>query len=147
MSDRYHLAQANIIYAVDSLKSETLADFHELALVVDAIARKTPGFVWRLESLFDLPEDPYVLNVSVWENLETLREFVYRGAHADSLRLRRKWFKPPRSAPSVLWWLPVGSLPDNDEAMARLARLRAKGPTPEAFTFRRLFPPPVNAPT
>ncbi|HEU5155867.1 MAG TPA: DUF3291 domain-containing protein [Streptosporangiaceae bacterium] len=144
MSDRYHLAQANIIYAVDSLKSETLADFHEMAVVVDALARKTAGFVWRLESLFDLPENPYVLNISVWEDLESLRKFVYSGAHADSLKLRKKWFKPPKSAPSVLWWMPAGELPDNDEGMARLATLRARGPTPDAFTFRRSFPPPTT---
>lgn len=144
MSNRYHLAQANIVYAVDSLKSETLADFHEMGLVVDALARKTPGFVFRLESLFDLPEDPYVLNISVWETLQALREFTYRGEHAEALRMRRKWFKPPRGAPAVLWWLPAGSLPDNDEGMARLATLNAKGPTPEAFTFRRLFPQPES---
>lgn len=143
MSGEYHLAQANILYAVDSLKSETLADFHELALKIDAMARAAPGFVFRLESLFDLPEDPYMLNISVWEDMATLREFTYRGEHAGSLRIRRKWFKPPRGAPSVLWWVPVGSLPDVGESMARLDLLNAKGPTQEAFTFRRAFPPPV----
>ncbi|GAA2596374.1 DUF3291 domain-containing protein [Streptomyces tubercidicus] len=144
MSDQYHLAQANILYAVDSLKSETLAGFHELALEIDALARKAPGFVFRLESLFDLPEDPYMLNISVWESMESLRDFTYRGDHAESLRMRRTWFKPPRSAPSVLWWLPAGTLPDVNESMARLEMLNAKGPTPEAFTFRRMFQPPVS---
>ncbi|WP_055564738.1 MULTISPECIES: DUF3291 domain-containing protein [Streptomyces] len=144
MSATYHLAQANILYAVDSLKSETLASFHELALTVDALARKAPGFVFRLESLFDLPEDPYMLNVSVWETMESLRDFTYQGEHADSLRIRRTWFKPPRGAPSVLWWVPEGSLPDVDESMARLGMLNAKGPTPDAFTFRRPFPPPQS---
>jgi hypothetical protein len=28
--------------------------------------------------------------------------------------------------------------------MARLGMLNAKGPTPEAFTFRRSFPPPLS---
>ncbi|MCC6193151.1 MAG: DUF3291 domain-containing protein [Burkholderiales bacterium] len=32
-----------------------------------------------------------------------------------------------------------------DEAMARLAHLRAHGPTPRAFTFRQAFPPPDAA--
>ncbi len=144
MTGNYHLAQANILYAVDSLKSETLASFHELALDIDKLARESPGFVFRLESLFDLPEDPYVLNISVWESLAAVREFTYRGEHADSLKIRRQWFKPPRGAPSVLWWLPVGSLPDVDESMARLGTLNAKGATEDAFTFRRAFPPPVS---
>lgn len=144
MSGNYHIAQANILYAVDSLKSETLASFHELALDVDALARKSPGFVFRMESLVDLPENPYMLNISVWETLAALRDFTYRGEHAESLRIRRKWFKPPRGAPSVLWWLPEGSLPDVDESMARLGMLNAKGASQEAFTFRRPFPPPLS---
>lgn len=144
MTGKYHLAQANILYAVDSLKSETLASFHELALDIDKLARESPGFVFRIESLVDLPEDPYMLNVSVWESMDALRAFTYRGEHADSLKIRRQWFKPPRGAPSVLWWLPEGSLPDVDESMARLAMLNAKGATAEAFTFRRAFPPPQS---
>jgi hypothetical protein len=42
----------------------------------------------------------------------------------------------------VLWWVPPGYLPDVAEAEERLELLRRIGPSTEAFTFRRWFPPP-----
>jgi hypothetical protein len=44
----------------------------------------------------------------------------------------------------VLWWVPSGHRPSVAEAILRLELLRAKGPTPEAFTFRNAFPPPES---
>jgi hypothetical protein len=44
-----------------------------------------------------------------------------------------------------LWWVPRGHIPTIDEAMARLETVRRQGPTAEAFTFRRAFPPPDAA--
>jgi hypothetical protein len=40
-----------------------------------------------------------------------------------------------------LWWIPDGAIPTVDEAVERLEHLRAHGPTPTAFTFRRRFEP------
>jgi len=41
--------------------------------------------------------------------------------------------------------VPRGHRPSITEAIARLDLLRAKGPSSEAFTFRRSFPPPGAA--
>ena len=46
----------------------------------------------------------------------------------------------------VLWWLPAGQIPTVEDGMTRLERLRSRGPTPEAFTFRARFPPPHRSP-
>jgi hypothetical protein len=46
----------------------------------------------------------------------------------------------------VLWWVPRGHRPEIGEAIAKLERLRAVGPTAEAFTFRKAFPPPDAEP-
>jgi hypothetical protein len=42
----------------------------------------------------------------------------------------------------VLWWVPAGYTPTVAEAIGRLELLRRHGPSPQAFTFRSLFPPP-----
>jgi hypothetical protein len=42
----------------------------------------------------------------------------------------------------ALWWIPAGHRPTIAEAIAKLEMLRSKGPTAEAFTFRKAFPPP-----
>ena len=45
----------------------------------------------------------------------------------------------------VLWWIPAGTIPTIEEAKRRLDLLRANGPSPEAFTFKRRFPAPAAA--
>jgi hypothetical protein len=41
----------------------------------------------------------------------------------------------------VLWWIPAGKIPTLRQGIARLGRLRAAGPGPEAFTFRDVSAP------
>ena len=80
--------------------------------------------------------------MSVWESVEALAEYVYRSDHTAFLRRRREWFERYGKAYLVLWWVPAGHIPSIDEALARLADLEARGPTPEAFTFAKRFAQP-----
>lgn len=80
-----------------------------------------------------------IVNLSVWQSLEALRAFAYDSAHVDVLRRRREWFERAVAAHLVLWWVPAGHRPTVEEALARLERLRADGPSPAAFTFRTPF--------
>jgi hypothetical protein len=43
----------------------------------------------------------------------------------------------------VLWWIESGTVPAIDDALDRLRRLEVDGPTPDAFTFKDRYPPPV----
>jgi uncharacterized protein DUF3291 len=143
----YHLAQLNIGTPQAPPDSPQLAEFMALLGPVNALADATPGFVWRLRDDGGVgatglrPCGPDILvNMSVWETLESLRDFVYRtGAHLDPMRKRRQWFQPMREPYLVLWWVPAGHVPGLDEAMARLDLLRRDGPGPKAFTFREPF--------
>jgi hypothetical protein len=82
-----------------------------------------------------------LLNMSVWENVESLRHFVYKTMHAELLRQRHAWFEKFAGAYSALWWVPAGHFPGIDEAKKRIAHLDAHGPTQFAFTFNSVFPP------
>ena len=87
-----------------------------------------------------------MVNMSVWEDLESLRDFVYRnGPHLDFMRRRRSWFHPMAVPYLVLWWVPARHIPGLDEALSRLDLLRRDGPGPRAFTFHDPCPPPVPA--
>jgi hypothetical protein len=87
-----------------------------------------------------------IVNLSVWESMEALRAFVYGDAgHLAVMRRRREWFQRMAEAFVVLWWVPAGHVPTVEEAEERLDLLRALGPSPEAFTFRRHFAPPGTA--
>jgi hypothetical protein len=138
-----HLAQLNVAIPRFPVDHPGLAEFIALLPEVNALAERSPGFVWRLqdEEKGDAttlrPFGPDVLvNLSVWESVEALRAFVYRTVHLEPMRRRREWFVPPTEEHLVLWWIPAGTLPTTGEAGERLALLRRIGPSPEAFTFR-----------
>jgi hypothetical protein len=82
-----------------------------------------------------------IVNMSVWESIEDLRNFVFSGKHSEVLRQRRDWFEKLETPITVLWWVPAGHIPSIDEAKKRLAHLQERGPTPFAFSWRTPFPP------
>ncbi|MDA2814125.1 DUF3291 domain-containing protein [Nocardiopsis sp. RSe5-2] len=149
MSD-HHLAQMNIGALRAPLDDPSMADFVTALDPVNALADAAPGFVWRLtdeganDATATRPFGPDVIvNMSVWEDVESLRAFTYRSAdHLDLLRRRRDWFVPLGRPGLVLWWVPAGRLPTPEEGGERLELLRANGPGPDAFTFRDPYPAP-----
>ncbi|MBI3452883.1 MAG: DUF3291 domain-containing protein [Rhodospirillales bacterium] len=145
----WHIVQLNVARAVAPRDSPQLADFMAALDGVNALAEASDGFVWRLKgdsgNATDIKttDDPnFLVNMSVWTSVEALFGFVYRSAHTNVMARRREWFDKPTEAYQVLWWIPAGHVPTVDEALARLAHLRAHGPSPHAFTFKQRHPTP-----
>ena len=148
----YHLAQINIATILAPLDAPIMAGFVEQLEPLNALADASPGFIWRLQdeagdatSIRVFEDECILLNMSVWESMEALRDYVYRSAHLGLLRDRKQWFEVPSEPHLALWWIPAGSLPTPQEAKARLEHLRRHGPTPEAFTFKHAFPAPAES--
>jgi hypothetical protein len=144
----FELAQLNIAWMKEPLDSPLLADFVANLDRINALADRSPGFVWRLETdegdataLRPLGDDVLV-NMSVWKDLESLHAYVYKSDHARIMSRRKEWFHRMQEAYSVLWWVPTGHRPDIVEAKRKLDALRFDGPHAEAFTFRKAFPAP-----
>jgi uncharacterized protein (DUF885 family) len=89
-------------------------------------------------------DERLIVNMSTWESLAALGDFVYRSAHTAVMRNRRKWFAQLRLY-VVLWWVPAGHRPSVAEAEERLRHLDEHGPTPNAFTFQSPYPAPDSA--
>jgi Domain of unknown function (DUF3291) len=87
-----------------------------------------------------LGDDRLIVNMSVWQDLDSLWRFVYDGGHLEVMRRRREWFTG-MGVHLALWWLPAGELPTVEDAERRLAALERDGPTAYAFTFKRAFSP------
>ena len=145
----YYLAQLNIALPAEPLTSPRLAGFMALLEPVNALADRSPGFVWRLQTedgdataVRGFGDDRLIVNLTVWESLEALADYVFGGFHAEVMRRRREWFVHMREAYTVLWWVPAGERPTVVHAERRLASLREHGPTPYAFTVRRPFAAP-----
>ena len=144
----YQLAQINIATLTAPLDSPELRDFVDNLDRINALAEESDGFVWRLKgegndatSLRPLGEN-VIVNMSVWRDAESLRNYVYRSAHVEILRRKREWFLRPTEAIYVLWWVPAGHRPTVEEAVVRLLHLRKHESTPEAFNFGEAFPAP-----
>jgi len=141
-----HLAQVNVAIPREPIDSPALAEFVELLEPVNALADSSPGFVWRLQdesgdatSIRPFEDERILVNMSVWNSVDALWSFVYAGRHLDVMRRRREWFTRLAEAHMALWWIPAGELPSLDDARERVEHLRAHGPTPHAFTFKRCF--------
>jgi hypothetical protein len=144
----YELAQLNIATMKQPLESPGMADFVANLDRINALAEKSPGFVWRLKgdgadatTLRPLGADVLV-NMSVWTDVASLNNYVFKSAHVEIMRRRKQWFTRMREAYAVLWWVRKGHRPTVEEAISKLELLSANGPTKDAFTFKKAFPAP-----
>lgn len=140
----YHLAQINLAQAKDQMDSEVMKGFVERLDEINALAEASPGFIWRLQdesgnaSEIQVFDDPLLLiNMSVWQDIDSLKHYVYRSAHVDLLRDRDAWFDKTVQAHQALWWVPQGHIPSEREGVERLQQLQQQGPSAAAFTFAR----------
>lgn len=145
---QHHLAQLNIARMKFPIESPGMKDFVDNLDTVNGLADRAPGFVWRLQTEegnatdIDFFGPDTLVNMSVWKDVESLHHFVYRTAHAGIMSRRKEWFEKMNESYTVLWWIPKGRSPTLEEAREKLDLLRANGPGPAAFTFKKAFPPP-----
>jgi len=151
---QYQLAQVNIAKAKAPLDQPLMQGFVEQLERINALAERSPGFVWRLQddsgdaTAIQLFDDPLIIvNLSVWQSYEALKDYVYSGEHLTVLRSKQHWFDKLAVANLALWWIPAGQLPTLAAAKAALQSLQALGPTAQAFSFAQQFPAPNVLPS
>jgi hypothetical protein len=153
MAGIWHLAQINIARLRGPEGDPAMQAFFDALAPVNAMAEASPGFVWRLigeegGNATDIraTADPLlIVNMSVWEDAESLFAFVYRSGHTPVMARRREWLERPESAYQALWWIPAGTIPTVNDGLSRLWHLDRFGPTQNAFTFKTRFPAPGSS--
>jgi len=145
----HDLAEVNVARLRSPLDDPDMASFVWAIGDVFWLAEQSPGFVWRHRPDPELlsygalhGEDDLVVTLSTWVDAESLRNFVTRTAHGLFMRQRSRWFVPTSGFTTALWWVAAGDRPSIVDALARLEHLRTHGPSPEAFSFGRLFDQP-----
>tara|TARA_B100001063_G_scaffold239139_1_gene262307 strand:- start:2571 stop:2885 length:315 start_codon:yes stop_codon:yes gene_type:complete len=90
-SHKMKLAQLNIALAKYPLDAPEIKDFVDNLDLINGVAENSAGFVWRLKDesgdatnikLFDDPN--MIINMSVWESVEDLKNFMFRTHHEIS---------------------------------------------------------------
>lgn len=147
----YHLAQINIGKLTHPVDHPIIADFANNLDRINQLADTSPGFIWRLqdESGDATGFNPFgnsliIVNMSVWESVADLKQFVYQSGHMEIFKRRDEWFEKLNSAQMALWWVAKGHIPSIDEAKEKLAQLDKIGESETAFTFRKLYDPPAR---
>jgi len=144
-----HVAHYNVARLKELPGHPAIAEFIDNAPKVNAVAERSPGFVWRLDdtaatvpgagTFQAVSGDPYLaISLSVWETAEALQHFVNKTVHAAFLRRRTEWFEPWEGPNHVVWPVAVGHIPSLQDGEARLMELAASGPTANAYDFQYL---------
>ena len=145
---RFHIAEFNISRLKAPLDSPIMKEFVDFLEPVNKFAEESPGYVWRLaapdgQASSYLPpayeDEMIVTNLTVLEDIESLRNFVYQTVHTYFLHSRKKWFEQAAGLQTVLWWIKKGHIPTVEEGKEKLRCLQENGPTPDAFTFQKSF--------
>ena len=147
----YHIAQINIGRILAPIDDSIMADFVSQLPPINALADASPGFVWRLQtesgdatSIRVYQDEMVAINMSVWESVDALKEYVYKSAHSGVLRDRKRWFEKFNGPYYALWWVPAGHLPSTQEGKEKLEYLREHGDSEYAFSFSHVFPEPTE---
>ena len=139
------LAQLNVGRIRFPADDPRMAEFMGALDGVNALAERSPGFVWRLKDASNnatnilVTDDPhFLINMSVWETPEQLEHFVWNTVHKRIYHNKGNWFEPMQTPHFVMWWIAAGHLPTPHEALARLDHLTRHGPSAHAFGWESL---------
>lgn len=142
----YHVAQFNWGILIDDWDTETVADFQNNLDRVNALAERSPGYIWhmpseemeagQLDADGALGGNPRMAStLSVWESVEQLDHFVHKTLHGAFLKRGAEWFEKPKGPRHVIWPVAVGHKPTLSEAVSRQKKLGDNGPSSEAYDF------------
>jgi hypothetical protein len=133
------LAQLNVARSLHDYDDARMEGFVRGVALVNGAAERSRGFVWRLADpsgrMNAGSERNEIVNLSVWETIADLREFLSRTVHRHFQGRKAEWFAAPDQAHAVMWWIPRDHRPTLEEGFARLQALRRQGPTPYAFDW------------
>jgi hypothetical protein len=144
----HHLAELNVGRLLAPTDDPRVADFMNALDQVNGLGRRMPGFVWMMEGSGEpgtgntenaIDGDPLAItNLTVWESVETLEQFVWNTVHRQFYERRQEWFEILGEQHFVMWWVPEGHRPSLEEALERLDYKRTHGDSDQAFGWSYL---------
>lgn len=140
-----YLAQVNIARLRYPADDPRLADFVNNLDRINEMAERMPGFVWRLRddngnamSIQAFGDPNIIINLSVWEDAESLELFVWKTAHRQIYARKAEWFEPLNTSYFAMWWIDPEHRPDPAEARRKLDQLDANGSGDDVFGWEDL---------
>ena len=140
----HHLAELNFGELRYDWDDPRVAEFVNGLDLVNALAARCPGFVWRLsdeamDSEHTADDGAFGGNprmastLSVWQDVASLEDFVWNTVHRQFYEKQAEWYDAIGNSNLVMWWVPVEHRPTVAEGLARFAQLRDHGASAAAF--------------
>ena len=124
------------------LDSPQMADFMNNLDLINGLAEKSDGFIWRYHLAAGEPTGvpqfdnaPIIVNMSLWHSEDALKTFAYKTLHKRFFGRKGEWFTPMATPHLALWWREAGTLPRAEDGARKLEQLANEGPSEEVFTF------------
>ncbi|UWQ81386.1 DUF3291 domain-containing protein (plasmid) [Leisingera sp. S132] len=134
------IAQMNWGQMLHPLDHPDMAEFNAALDRVYAQAEAHSGFLWRIgeeEAAAQLQAlgcgSLISATVSVWDNLDSLRDYTFNSEHGLFLDRKSSWFDTVEGPQLVIWDVAADARPTFREAFERLEALKANGPSPAAY--------------
>ena len=138
-----HLAELNIGRFLAPTDDPKVAEFMGALDRINGLGKRSPGFVWMMEGSGEpgtgntennIGSDPqFVANLTVWESVATLENYVFNTVHRQFYERRQEWFEVMGNMHFVMWWIEEGHRPDLQEGLDRLEHLKTHGNSDHAF--------------
>jgi hypothetical protein len=123
--------------------------------LVNGIAETSAGFVWRAvdedpgtdgategdllpKDLARMQLDGFASTLSIWEGVEALEHFVWNTVHRQFYGRKAEWYDAAGNGNLVLWWVPKGARPTEEEGMSRWRHRETHGDSAQAFGWAYL---------
>lgn len=134
------IAQMNWGRLLYPLSDPRMAEFDASLAHVYDLAERHPGFIWRIPDAAagaELQElglgERMSATVSVWRDVEALKDYTFNSAHGEYLRRADEWFEKVDGPQLVIWEVVPSCQPSFAEAFDRLEMLNTRGPTKDAY--------------
>ncbi|MEO1563373.1 MAG: DUF3291 domain-containing protein [Pseudomonadota bacterium] len=138
-----HIAQLNIGRLLAAPGHPMVQEFMDALDMVNGLGKRSSGFVWMMEGSGEpgtgntenaLDGDPqFVANLTVWEDVASLRHFAMNTLHKKFMMRRGQWFEKMERPHFVMWWVDAGHKPTLAEARDRLDHIEKNGDSDYAF--------------
>ncbi len=149
----FYIAQCNISRLKAPLVSPVMKEFTDFLEPLNAFADQLDGFIWRLKGengeassnmKSGFEDEMMIINITVWRDVQSLKNFTFGTVHNYFLKNRNKWMDRVDKTQFVMWWIPVGHIPTEQEAIGKLEILEKHGALPNAFNWQTQFDPNGN---
>ncbi|EKE73321.1 MULTISPECIES: DUF3291 domain-containing protein [Roseobacteraceae] len=148
MNTSHHIAELNVGRLIAPTDDPRVAEFMGALDRINGLGKRMPGFVWMMEGSGEPGtgntenaiggDAQFVSNLTVWEDVQSLENFVYNTVHKQVYDRRQEWFEVMTRPHFVMWFVEKGHKPTLDEALERLAYKDTHGDSDHAFGWSYL---------